>query len=205
MTWKEANDYYCRLFGNFMTNKRVARQMLKKRYDRFGRQPEDGYHYNGIQNFSMGNQDTVHVLFYMHAQTLEKMFLSFSIFRYRNKKYVAFYLTSIKSVVFYSWHSIKRYYERYYEESDVAIDIEDIARMLLYNAALVWVPGNADHYFNQLGISRDGIFLAFATDDYTLIRTYITPEMAKGDQRISHCMGTDHLIKYFKTEYNIAI
>ena len=62
-------------------------------------------------------------------------FILFVQFHYRGRKYVAYKLVGNR-VMYFSWHSLERYSERFLGDKNLVIDNEFIGDMLIYNSGI---------------------------------------------------------------------
>lgn len=209
MTWNEVNSYFCKIHQQLFSNKQFLKLMRQKRYNRF-KKPEDGFIFNGLDSIDLKDNNKVYIFYYMPSQTCEKLFILFSIFSYRKKDYVAFFVAREDKpdyVIIYSWHALDRYFERFYDEKNAIINAEDIAKLLVYNAVAVIFNGtdknrdNSNRYF----ITSDGVFMGEEGDGYYIIHTFVTREMLFRSQKYVDKEGMQEIRNYIQAKYKLAV
>lgn len=99
-------------------------------------------------------------------------FIIYITFFYRGKKYVAFKMVE-ERVMFFSWHSLHRYSERFLEVQDPIIDNEFIGDMLIYNRGFCRTTYTYKGILSKMYITTDGGFLCEEYDKCIVANTFI--------------------------------
>lgn len=101
-------------------------------------------------------------------------FIYFTTFHYRNRKFVAMKLNK-SGVMFYSWHALHRYAERYLKEPDAEINDSLIGDILIYNVCSEPTRYNYHGKLTNMFVTRDGAFLGdLINEDLIVAYTFIS-------------------------------
>lgn len=122
---------------------------------------------------SKGNCDEELVYVPFSVNTDYPDFILFVQFYYRGKKYVAFKLVDNR-VLFFSWHSIQRYSERFLGEMNPVIDNEFIGDMLIYNSGFCRTTYTYKGKLSTMYVSTDGGFLCVEHQKCVVMNTFIS-------------------------------
>ena len=199
MSWEEVTSYYRKLKKTFEANPKFLRTLKSFRPDRF-RKAEDGIIFNGLKKLELENNDTLYISLFLYSNTLESMFQFFCKFLYRRKEYIVYFLSD-GDVVFFSFHSISRYLERYYKfvDKSLPISVYDIAKMLAWNGGLSYKICDDN---NILGSCRDGFFFGNNRNKCLIFNTFVTKEMLYPDQKVVDAELMSLLRWKFKLEFH---
>lgn len=122
---------------------------------------------------SKGNCDEELVYVPFAVNTDYPDFILFVQFHYRGKKYVAYKLVDNK-VMFFSWHSLERYSERFLGEMNPVIDNEFIGDMLIYNSGFRRTTYRYKLKKTKMYVSTDGGFLCDEHKKCIVVNTFIS-------------------------------
>lgn len=125
----------------------------------------------------------------------------FTQFHYRGSKYVAFKQTNNSSVVYYSWHTLKRYSERFLKEDEPYINIDFISHMLIRNTASIKTSYIHKGETTIMYVSTDGGFLCDEYKKSVVVRTFISQEQYFSNQEQLDVLAFEELKRYKKGTY----
>lgn len=117
------------------------------------------------------NEELVYVPFAVNTDYPD--FILFVQFHYRGRKYVAYKLVE-DSVMFFSWHSLERYSERFLGEMNPVIDNEFIGDMLIYNNGFSRTTYTYKGKKTKMYVSTDGGFLCDEHKQCIVVNTFIS-------------------------------
>lgn len=128
-------------------------------------------------------------------------FVYFTTFHYRGTKYVAMKLVG-SGVMFYSWHSLKRYGERYLGVPDAEIDDAFISDVLIYNVCAEHREYDYHGKHTNMFVTRDGAFLGdILQDDIIVARTFISQSEYFSNQKELDSEALADVQKYKADKY----
>lgn len=128
----------------------------------------------------------------------------FTTIKYKRKKYVAFKLTN-NQVIFYSWHSLMRYSERFLNELEPIIDTEFIADMLIYNTGYQRTTYTHKGRLSKMYVSTDGGFLCEEYVKCVVANTFISHNEYFSNQEQLDKVAFEQLKKHKKEIYGYWI
>lgn len=131
-------------------------------------------------------------------------YILFTKFHYRGKQYVAYKLVNNR-VVYYSWHALQRYAERFLHEVNPIINNEFIAKMLVYNTQQMCTNYTHNGQPTDMFVARDGSFLGYDHKNYTLIKTYISHDEYFDNQAALDKDAFEDIRKFIKETYGYWI
>lgn len=124
----------------------------------------------------------------------------FTQFFYRNERYVAYKLNNNR-IMYFTWHSLKRYAERCLEDLEPNIDIEFIGDMLIYNSGLIGVDDVYKGRQTKMYVSPDGAFLGYGGPKYIMAKTFISKNEYFPNQEKLDASAFEELRRYKKEKY----
>lgn len=128
----------------------------------------------------------------------------FSIIRYRRDKYVAFLCK--KTIIFFTWHSLQRYAERFLNDKDASIDETFIGDMLIYNTQYAHSKYEYKNRETSMMTTTDGSFLGFKCGENVYVaKTFISEQNYFCNQSEIDKEAIDYLKDYKMREYNDTI
>lgn len=119
---------------------------------------------------------------------------------YRGKKYVAFKLTDNR-VMYFSWHTLKRYSERFLNEMEPVIDNEFIGDMLIYNSGAQPTTYTHNGRETKMFVSTDGGFLGDEYKTCAVANTFISKKEYFSNQEQLDKTAFEQLKTYTKEKY----
>ena len=128
-------------------------------------------------------------------------FIVFTQFHYRGTRYVAFKQAHNSSVVYYTWHSLKRYSERFLKEDEANINIDFISHMLIRNTASIKTTYNHKGVTTIMYVSTDGGFLCDEYKKSVVVRTFLSQEQYFSNQDQLDGVAFEKLKRYKKETY----
>lgn len=130
-------------------------------------------------------------------------FVAFVKFMYRNSKYVAFKRSDSKRCVYFSWHSLRRYAERFLKDKDAKIDDVFIGKFLTYNAS-GYIP-NVGEKDNMMYVIRDGSFLGEMYGGDVIAKTFISEAEYFDNQRKIDAEAFKQIKIHYLFKWNVII
>ena len=128
----------------------------------------------------------------------------FNTFFYQGHRYVA--LSRVDSVVvFFSWHSLRRYSERFLKEPNPTIDNEFIGEMLIYNSSFYRTTYTYKGKLSKMYVSTDGGFLCDEYQRCIVVNTFISANEYFSNQEQLDRDAFEVLKKAKKESYGIWI
>lgn len=121
-----------------------------------------------------GKNDETLVTVYYSGDGVHLDFINFVVFNYRGKKYVAMKSVNPGSVMFYTWHSLRRYSERFLGDPDALIDDIFIGDFLIFNASYMERRYIHEGTERILMVTTDGSFLCDKYGMSYVARTFIS-------------------------------
>ena len=126
--------------------------------------------------------------------------VSFTHFFYRNERYIAFKLNDDR-IMYFTWHSLKRYAERCLEDLEPEIDNEFIGDMLIYNSGMKETNYVYKGRQTTMYVSTDGAFLGYGGSKYIMAKTFITKNEYFSNQEKLDTSAFEELRRYKKEKY----
>ena len=128
-------------------------------------------------------------------------YIVFTQFYYRGSRYVAFQQSHNMSVVYYSWHCLKRYSERFLKEDEANINIDFISDMLIRNTGAKRKTYEYKGETTIMNVSTDGSFLCDEYKKSVVARTFISHEEYFPNQEKLDMSAFEELRRYKKEKY----
>lgn len=129
-------------------------------------------------------------------------FVCFVTFNYGNRKFAAMKCVAENQVMFYSWHSLRRYAERFLKDADAEIDDIFIGDMLVYNTQLITKSYIHDGKETLMLITTDGAFLCDKYGENYVARTFISQEEYFSNQEEIDAEAIQELKAHRKNVFN---
>lgn len=155
--------------------------------------------FNPIINNGIYDEEVVLVPFCTNKKYVD--FIIFTQFHYRGSKYVAFKQANNSSVVYYSWHTLKRYSERFLKEDESYINIDFISDMLIRNTGSIKTTYKHKGETTIMYVSTDGGFLCDEYKKSVVVRTFISQEQYFSNQEQLDGTAFEKLKRYKKETY----
>lgn len=153
---------------------------------------------------SKGNYDEELVFIPFSINTDYPASIAFVMFHYRRNKYVALKLAN-NTVLFYSWHCLKRYSERFLNEMSPMIDYEFIGKMLIYNSGYQRATYNHKGQKSIMYVSTEGSFLSVEYKKCIVANTFISRNEYFANQEQLDKAAFEELKRAMKENYGYWI
>lgn len=209
MTYTEIVDY---LFNKGFSDKALIEECIlpiernnKKKYYRLINKWKSNYNRKGLYRifkpilYGKGYSEQYWCVPFSSGKHLDYVF--FTTFNYRNKKYLAFRTHTPLGAILFSWHSIKRYAERFLGDTDPIIDEVFIGDMLIYNTAYCMTEYTHNGKTSNMLVTTDGAFLCDIEGDVNIARTFISEKEYFENQSVLDAEMIETVIDYRKTRY----
>ena len=128
-------------------------------------------------------------------------FIVFIQFNYKRTRYVAFMQANNSSVVYYSWHTLKRYSERFLKEDESNINIDFIGDMLIRNTGSIKTTYVYKGKRTIMYVSTDGGFLCEEYKKSVVVKTFISQEQYFSNQEHLDGVAFEKLKRIKKENY----
>ena len=207
MTFEEITDYLNRTVFSPKKREEIYQKNVEGKFNKYHRNSVKWYQKQShslylildtIVSCEKYQEEMVMVIFCPNKKQIGH--LVFTTFFYRNNKYVAFHLNDNK-IWYFSWHSIKRYAERFLNDKDADIDYEFISEMLVYNGYFYKTNYEYQGKLTNMFVTLDGGFLCDEFNNYIIARTFISEKEYFENQKELDLAAFDNLRKCIKDDF----
>lgn len=154
------------------------------------------------------NDETQTIIFYSDRPRCI-YYVSFIVFWKDNRKYLAFKPSPILGkgrVIFFSYHALHRYAERFMEDPNTSLDDEYLGDLLIFNAQFIERRYTYEGKETAALISTDGAWLYYPKDEENpVIRTFISENEYFNEQAELDKEAIEELKKYKKKTWDNTI